>query len=97
MAGGAGAGRLEPGPAPAAALVCGVLLISEAAGLEETKEMKLIHGNVSLFSHLELGDLPAAAGCGWAVALGEPSLGKSGEEQGFWGWQAESKGLLGHV
>lgn len=68
-----GAGRLEPGPAPAAALVCGVLLISEAAGREETKEMKLIHGNVSLFSHLELRGLPAAPGCGWAQGLGSSS------------------------
>lgn len=98
---GAGAGRLEPGAAPA--LVCAVLLItpSEAARLEETKEMKLIHGNVSLFSHF--GGLPVASGPshpaqaaaelrGWMGALGEPSLGKSGEEQGFWGRQAESKG-----
>lgn len=53
--------------------------------------MKLIRGNVSLFSHLVLGALPvapcpscpaqAAAGLrGWMVALGEPCLGKIVEE-----------------
>lgn len=70
--------------------------------------MKLIRGNVSLFSHLVLRGLPvgpwpsrpaqAAVGLrGWMVALREPSLGKSVEEQGFWGWQAETKALLRRV
>lgn len=64
--------------------------------------MKLIRGNVSLFSHLVLGaclllPAPLAQPRGWMMALGEPRLGKNVKERAFRGWQAKSEGLLKHI
>lgn len=80
----------DPG-APAIALIHPVLLITpwEAARPEETEEMKLIHGNVSLFSHLLLGAglllpvTPVQPGLWLVVPLREPSLGRNIEDGGF--------------
>lgn len=70
----------------------------EAARPQETEEMKLIHGNVSLFSHLLLGAgrlLPVTPiqprlSSGLGGALREPSWGRSVEE---WGYKREKRAV----
>lgn len=65
--------------------------------------MKLIHGNVSLFSHLLLGaglllpiilvqlGLWLGSGAGWC-SWENPVWGKTVKEWEFWGYKREKKG-----
>lgn len=83
----------QPRPAPAPLLVCGVLLITQQRGCWAAGSEGSEVNTWKCLLVFPLGDLPVAprpshparlaAGLGgWRGALGEPSLGKSDEEQG---------------